>query len=821
MSRFFKILVVVTALFFAAACGGGKSEEKCPDGYKWEGGDCVKTGTDTNTDYDIPSGSDADTTPVSDSDPAEEPDDTPEQPDTDSDGAAYNGSCRVVNSKKPLTIDIVTSKLTIGAVTVNGVQEDPENYYGEIWAENLETSSEFMIAQANAAEGKSVDVPRGSYAISYKPLSSSGKVVIHESVDLSGDKSVDINIPLYHLTGKVLDNTGGQYSLGEADGSAVKMTLKNGSFTKEIPYSQFGGFDLLLPKGKYAVLFNGPLFAGQPDYNGTIFESDSENAVSIVNEDVEKDIKIIAKTVTGTISKPGYPVSEGRLVLAENPPLGNVVTVVASSVADASYTVVIPENRELALLYLPTADSYPARYIKLETWNDTLTASGTHAVSLDFARVYGKLTFKGGNSFPTIENCQGDCGEDQAECYDQCTIGKLRARGADASMITLLDLGKTAPGEEGVSYEGLLVRRIPAQTDEEGNVTNYSPKSYTMVFDSYLNDAPGLFSSSSFIVPATYKTFVDNGETASEVTATSFGFSVTQADGSVTWLQEKEINFDVSPSLVQGSITVDGSPAATESADDIIKLRDSNGAEYPVMNLSTVSGGSFSFYAPDGSFDVVYEGSGVLGSSYRANILSDPLVIDGDTDGVELGIKTAKLTLNFDVNGKSFANWYEAEKEDIEAINIVANIDKTAANFTLPVEKKGDNYEAKLLTGNAINAYLEIVFKDSVESQKSYARLPILLSQTVNSNITASTSQQIVKYATSIKLNGEKLDSPENYVAKLRIPGKSPSEIYYPDFALTGYFKQGEYKTPRPEVTLHDGFDAKIELYVDCLYFGE
>jgi len=821
MSRFFKILMVVSVLFAAAACGGGKSEEKCPDGYEWVGGDCVKSGADTNTDYDIPGG-DHDSTVPSDEDTADTPDEEPADPDEDTAGSQYTGSCRVVNSKKPLTIDIITSKLTIGAVTVNGSQEEPESYYGEIWAENLETSSEFMVAQANAAEGKTVDVPRGKYAISYKPVSSSGKVLINELVDLSqGDKSVDINIPLYHLAGKVLDNTGGQYSLGEADTSAVRMTLKNGSFTKEIPYSQFGGFDLLLPKGNYSVLFNGPLFAGQPNYNGTLFEAGDENAVSIGNEDVNKDIKIVTKTISGAISKPGYPVSEGALILAENPPLGNAVTVVASSVGASSYTVVIPDKRELSLLYVPTLDSYPARYIKLETWTEALVGSGSHAISLDFARISGKFTFKGGNEFPTIENCQSNCGDDQPECYDQCTIGKLRARGADGSMITLLDLGKTAPGEEGVSYEGLLVRRIPAQTDEEGNVTNYSPKSYTMVFDSYLNDAPGLFSSSSFVVPATYKTFVDNGESASEITATSFGFSVTQTDGSTTWLTEKVIDFDVSPSLVQGTITVDGAAPETGSSDDIIKLRDSNGAEYPVMNLSSISGGSFSFYAPDGSYDVVYEGSGILGTAYRTNVLSDSLTIDGDTGSVELGIKTAKLTLNFDVNGKPFADWYEAEKDDIEAVNIVANIDKTAANFNLPIEKKGDNYEAKLLTGNAINAYLEIVFKDSVGSQKSYARLPILLSQAVNSNIMASTAQQIVKYATSVKLNGEKLDSPADYVAKLRIPGKSPSEIFYPDFALTGYFKQGEYKTPRPEVTLHDGFDAKIELYIDCLYFGE
>ena len=813
--------MIVSVLFFAVACGGGNEKEKCPNGYEWVGGDCVKSGSDTNTDYDIPV-ADHDSTPVVDEDQTEEPEEDPGNPDEDSDGAAYTGSCRVVNSKKPLTIDIVTSKLTIGTVTVNGSQEASDDVYGEIWAENIETSSEFMVAPANEAEGKSVDVPRGKYSISYKPVSSSGKVIVNESVDLSqSDKSVDVDIPLYHLVGKVLDNTGGQYSLGEADTSAVKMTLKNGGFTKEIPYSQFGGFDLLLPKGNYSVLFNGPLFAGQPNYNGTLFEAGDENAVSIGNGDVEKDIKIVTKTISGEISKPGYPVSEGALILAENPPLGNAVTVVASSVAGSSYTVVIPDKRELSLLYVPTLDSYPARYIKLETWNEALIGSGSHAVSLDFARISGKLTFKGGNDFPTIGNCPSNCGDDQPDCYDQCTIGKLRARGADGSMITILDLGKTAPGEEGVSYEGLLVRRIPAQTDEEGNVTNYSPKSYTMVFDSYLNDAPGLFSSSSFVVPATYKTFVDNGESVSEITATSFGFSVTQADESITWLQEKVIDFDVSPSLVQGSVTIDGSSASTESADDIIKLRDQNGAEYPVLNLSTLSGGSFSFYAPDGSYDVVYEGSGILGSAYRTNLLSDSLTVSGDKEGVELGIKTAKLTLNFDVNGKSFADWYEVEKEDIEAVNIVANIDKTAANFTLPIEKKGDNYEAKLLTGNAINAYLEIVFKDSVESQKSYARIPILLSQAVNSNIMASTALQIVRYATAVKLNGEKLDSPADYVAKLRIPGKSPSEIYYPDFALTGYFKQGEYKTPRPEITLHDGFDAKIELYVDCLYFGE
>lgn len=786
--------MLLAALVLVVSCGGSKkSKDSCPDGYHWSGTECVINGssdtgdtavTDTDTQPD-------DTDTVDDSDTDTEPEDT--------DTSDYTGDCTEIRSGDSFEINVETKKLTVGEITVNGAAAG-DDVYGEIWAENRETLDEFKVGDAAGLSGKTLNFPKGRYNFAYRPVSSSSKIVVLENIDMtSGDRTLDFDLPLYHLTGKVVNNSDSVFTVEESYQAETQLVLKTGTFEKVIPYSGFASFDLLLPKGKYSVYFKGQLASGQGMFEGTAVSS--ANALS-VEEDTESNIKIQTVTFAGSIVKEGYPVGGGRLILVENPPFGSANGIVAADISSASsYNITVTTGADLNLLYLPEADSYPLRYIKLETWNSEVENPSSHNISLDFGRVHGRITFLGGNDFPTVAKCEGA----------DCTIGKLKATGFDASSFVIKNLGTeiVADGEGNVTYDALLVRRI-AVVDGEGNV-QYTPKSYSMNFESYLNDASGIFQALPFTVPAKYENSEGNK-------VSSFSFSVTEADGTTSWLIEKELNLDVSPNKIEGKVTLNGSTFETDK-NDLIKLKDENGGEYPVVNLSELSGGKYSFYVPDGSYDVIYDGKGILSSDFKTYIEHD-LEINGDETDHELALKTGRVTLDFNVNGTPFATWAEGEKS-LESIALAVNIDKTASDFVLDLSKKDGKYAAEVLTGSVINAYLELAFVDKVASEKSYARVPVLASHNMASGTVISNDLTLIDFSMSVKLNGKAVSASE-YAAKFRLQGTYQTEIFCPAEGSVGAFMpKREYKTPAPELYLNEGFDTKQAVSLNCIYFGE
>lgn len=795
-------ILLLAALVLVVSCGGSKkSKDDCPTGYDWSGTDCVKTdpvdtGEPSDTDTDTPSDNDVDTA-----------DDTDPDADTENDDekSDYNGSCTEIRDGKSLEINVETKKLTIGNIKVNGKSEDSA-LFGEIWAENRETLSEFKVGDVNSElSGKTINVPKGRYSFAFRPVSSANKVAIDglDNIDMaSGDRTLDFDLPLYHLTGKVVNNAGETFS---AEGD-TQLVLKTGTFEKVVSSSEFAGYDILLPKGTYSVYFKGQL--GSAQFEGTVIDSGSgfssgsddgeDKKGLVVEDDTESDIKIETITFSGSIVKGGYSITQGRLILVENPPFGSVSGVVAADLSAASYSITVTAGAEFNLIYEPEAGSYPVRYIKLETWNSKTENPSAHNISLDFGRVYGKITFLGGNSFPTVANCSGA----------DCTIGKLKATGFDNSSFVIKDLGTgLATDEEGnitdVTYEALLVRRI-AVTDSEG-VVNYNPKTYTMNFESHLNDIKEGFSSLPFTVKATY--------TADGNKYTSFSFAGEEG----SWVTEKEINFDISPNKIEGKVTLNGSTFAMEE-NDLIKLKDASGMEYAVVNLSELSDGSFSFYAPSGTYNVLYDGEGLISHEFKTYIERD-FEISGNASH-DFAVKTGKITLDFNVGGTPFAEWAEAQK-NLDEIGLAVNIDKTASDFVLDLVKKDGKYVAEVLTGSVVNAYLELVFADKVDSEKSYSRIRLLSSHNMTSGTIVKDDLTLIKAAVSVKLNGENVNASD-YAAKLRIQGTNSSEIYCPDkSAVTAFFKKGEYKNPNPEVYLNEGFEAGHEIPLNCLYFGE
>ena len=804
MNRLLKVLLLA-ALVSVVSCGGSKkSKDSCPDGYEWSGTDCVQK-TDSNNDNDT-----SDTDPVvvpdeNDTDVADEemPDDDTENPD---DGKSdYHGSCKEIRNGDSYEINVETKKLTVGNITING-QSDNAALFGEIWAENRDTLSEFKIGDVNSEfSGKTMNIPKGRYSFAFRPVSSANKIVIDglDNIDMtSGDRKLDFDLPLYHLKGKVLNNAGETFS---AEGD-TQLILKTGTFEKVISSGEFAGYDLLLPKGTYSVYFSGQL--GSAQFKGTVMalgsgyssgSDDEENNGLVIEDDTDYDIKVATLTFAGSIVKGGYSVTQGRLILVENPPFGAISGIVATDLSASSYSITVTAGAELNLIYEPEAGSYPVRYIKLETWNSKTETPSSHSIQLDFGRVHGKITFMGGNNFPTVSNCT------EADC----TIGKLKATGFDNTSMLVKDLGTSlATDGEGnitdVTYEALLVRRI-AVTDSEG-VVNYNPKTYTMNFESHLNDIKRGFSSLPFTVNATYTT--DIGK------LTSFSFSGEEG----TWVTDKEINFDISPSKIEGKVTLNGSTFTMEK-DDLIKLKDGSGMEYAVVNLSELSDGSFSFYAPAGTYSVLYDGEGLLSNEFKTYIERDFEINGSGSHDFEM--KTGKITLDFDINGKSFAEWIKDNK-NLESVGIAINIDKTASEFVFqPSKNEEGKYFAEILTGSIVNGYLELTFADKVASERSYSRIKLLSSYNMTSGITVKDPLTLIETDISVKLNGKAV-AASNYAAKLKIQGNNPSEIYFPSENSVGaVFKKGEYKTPSPELYLNDGFEAKHDIALDCLYFGE
>lgn len=787
MSKLFKVLLLA-AFVSVVSCGGGKkSEGSCPDGYEWSGGECVKSSSGDTGDSTV---SDTD----SDHDGGDTADDTDQGADTehnDGETSDYTGECTEIRSGDTYEINVETKKLTIGKITVNGASAGSD-IYGEIWAENKGTLDEFKVGNVDSElSGKTLDIPKGRYNFAYKPVSSASKIVIHENIDMSsGDRTLDFDIPLYRLKGKVLNNSGSVFTVDEAYQTETKLVLKTGTFEYVIPYSEFANYDILLPKGKYSAYFKGQLVSGNGFFEGTVFD---KNSALVFDEDTDSDIKIQTITFSGSVKKEGYAVSGGSLILVENPPLGSANGIVVEDLSSTtSYNITVTAGADLNLLYLPTADSYPARYIKLETWNAQTENPSSHNITLDFGRVFGKITFMGGNGFPTVSKCSGA----------DCTIGKLKAVGTvDNSSLVVKNLGTSleTDSEGNVTYEALLVRKN-SYTDQ--------PKSYSMNFESFLNDISGIFSGLPFtVVPEIY----DNGGNK----VNSFSFAGT-SEGS--WLTEKEININVVPSKIEGKVTLNGSTFESEDAD-FIKLKDENGAEYPVINFAEISGGEFSFYAPQGTYDVLYDGKGLLSSDFKTYIERD-FEIKGDETGHEFAVKTGNITLDFNVNGTPVAEWIETQK-NIETASLAVNIDKTASDFVFDLSKKDGKYVTEVIVGSTINAYLELVFDDKVASEKSYTRIPLLSSHNMTSGVTVKNDLSLIDFNLAVKLNGKAVEA-SNYAAKFRIQGTNSSEIYCPAEGSVGaFFKKGEYKTPAPELYLNEGFDTKQGIALDCIYFGE
>jgi hypothetical protein len=787
MKKFLCSIIAVFFIFLMISCGGGKENTDCPAGYVWDGTECVPDNKVVVPDDD-PIIEDQDKTTGPDEENDENTDDISDDEDT------YTGECTPVKPGGNLEIDIKTRVVTIGTVTVNGAGQD-SLLYGNLWARNTFTLSEFKLAEINGSlPGKKFNFPEGKYDFFFRVRDFDNSIPIKNGVSVSADTSIDLDLPLFHFSGAVTKN-GSALNIDAENHDDTEITVRSGSYEFSIPYSDFSGFDILVPEGKYSVYFKGQLSAGKPLYEGTVFESD--NGIEI-EEDTVHNINIQTATYNGTVENAGYEINSGQLVLAENPPMGALTTVVIPDLADKSFSVEVIKGVTYALLYLPEEGTYPSKYIRLESWSDTDNPSTNgNKVTLDFGRLHGSVTFLGGANLPTVTNCSGP----------GCSRGKLKAVGFDMSSYLIKDFGVSG-GD--LNYEALIVRRTPTVVpDGEGTKIVDNPRNYTMVFESHLNDVEGVFDHVPFNITLKYL----NADNAS---VSNFNFQNIDE----SFLTERSINFNIAPMIVEGTVKLNGTAFDSKDKSDYIMAKNDIGLEIPVINISELSNGLYSFFIPEGDYDIIYQGKGALGAEFRTSIEQN-LKINSNVSSLDLNLSKVKLLAGFKINGEDFSDWAK-DDDTVESFAILINPDKTAFTYYIPLTVPETGTPAvEILSGSTLNIYLEIYLKSDEKNEKSFLRMPMVIGEQIVSDTNLNMPLALSSFTTTIKVNGEPVKGASSFVGALKIPGQNRAEIYYPSKEgnkANAMLKKGEHKTPRPEITLNDGFDTKQNIQTNCIY---
>ena len=787
MKRSLLILILMVSTVFIFSCGGGSSE-KCEEGYVWDGSECVKEGNNQNDDNIIPADNEQDDTALPDDDTDESVEGT-----NDEDENPYTGTCVEIEKDGTLNVDIVTNVLTIGTVKLKGTEET-EGVFGELWAENTATLSEFKVSDIDGAlSGKTFNFPEGRYNFFYRGDSADNRISIAEDIEIISNRTLDMELPIYHLTGSVTKNSAAlSVDAGQEDTTFV--TLKSGTYEYTIPYADFATFDIIVAEGTYSVNFEGQLSTGGPVFTGNVTLTDGDIEVT---DATAQNINIETVTYSGNAVNKGYDIATGQIAIVESPPFNDLSAVIIPDLTTKAYSVEIIKNSGYEVVYLPETGSYPTRYIKLETWDD-FSASQTHDIELDFARLHGSITFLGNAVLPSVDNC--DLGEG-------CSRGKLKVVGFDATSLLVKDFGTTG---DDFTYEVLLVRGSEVADPQNEGETIYNPKTYQMTFESHLNNATGGFTAIPFTI--TLKHPNNLGESVAP-----FTFQDTE----LNLLAEREINFNIAPLIVEGTVTLNGSTFTTDK-DDFIILRDETGIETPVVNVKDLTDGTFSFMAPSGEYDIIYSGEGILGTEFRT-FIDEGYEISSNVTNAVFDLRTAKIFLDFDVNGMPFKEWATG-REDLEKTSIVINPDKTAATYLIDVTtpSEGAPY-GEILAGSKINAYLDLFFKNTDKDNDSFTRTVLLAGHQMTSDKTPEVYVDMTPFKTILTLNGKKISGTSEYQAMMKISGNNKTELYYPadGTAINAMFKSGEHKTPNPEIVLNDGFDTKQSIEFDCIYLAE
>ncbi len=786
------ILLLISILFFVAC---GSKNETCETGYHWDSsaGECVKNvGEITDKDNFVVEKDSLDSDAISENDVITESEEIPDQDQ-------YSGDCMFVAPGGTLNINVETRTLVIASLKVDG--KDVASLDGELWAENAYTLSDFKLTDFNPSPiAAPFHMPKGSYNFYYKSKSTDNKILIKKDVDLTTDQTISLDIPIFTFSGKVLKNGSAFPSIDSDKETNTKIILSNDSYEFEIKYSDFGNFSVTLPAGKYSVEFVGQLSKGEPVFKGTVMDDD--NSIDI-SKDKTANINIKTAVFSGSVSVEGASVSAGKLAVATQPPVSDVNSVLISDLGATKHfsrELITNPGTSYYVIYLPSENSYPASFLRLGEWSweagKEPSGSVSKSVIMDLGKIHGTLSFLGGN-FPEAKSC------DNSQPY--CTRGRLKIIGFDGSATLVKNLGASGGDNK---YEILVVRRQKFK-DNDGKIT-YLPKNYKMVFEGHLNDAPGIYKEMPFTIPLKYT----NSEGAQ---ATQITFQL--ADN--TFTTDKEINFNVQPNVVSGEITFNDKDVSSKAKiTDLIYLKNEDKTEVPVLNLSKIKDKTFSFYVPSGTYDVIYKGDGLLGTTQKV-VFEKAFEISSNVSNKKLEIKTSKISLDLKVGDKSLEEFLKSKGISHFDFEVVS--DFGAQSFKLPFTKGSGDIKSSVeaLNGETWNLNM-VLYTNKVGEKESSFTIPIDYLNNLSADRTITKTLDIVSFYANVTVNGKPpLSTATSYRGLFQFGGKEHYVAVIPPNKTdkaTLFVIPKEYSTPSPELYLNDGFDTKQKLHTQCVF---
>ncbi len=791
MRRYLVIAVsLLTALYFIS-CDDGNTE-KCPDGYHWDDltGQCeVDTSEPDNDGQDIDI--------VKDDGLIEDGDNViPDEiiPDND----AYTGSCLYATEGGSITFDVALHTVTIGAITVGGAVNDTL-VAGELWAENDQTKAEFMVAElAPALTGETFGFAEGNYNFYYRGAKANENdpantgVLIQQKVAITGAKTLDIDLPLYELSGSVTKNGGAFPALTGTDATDTKVTLKNGTYSFDIPFSEFGAFTRAVPKGTYTATFTGRLAAGAPLFTvRALFEG---TAIEVTGA-TSAPIDLTTVTVSGTAAIEGVAVDTGVLAIAPNPPMEPIaVALIPDLSSTKSYNVEVIGNTGVAysVIYLTALADYPYSFQKVIAWSDLLPAT-TGTIALDFGLLHGTISLNtAGGTFPALTSCTA------AEA--QCFRGRLKATSFAGGTVILKNLGVSG---DDYSYSGLMVRRQKLCDDEACANPTYSPRAFALTFESYFNDIEGMTN----YLPFNIKVSVNSVD--------SFQFT----DGGGGFVTDMTLDPVVKAVTVDGTVTFNG-VAAAAAADELLFVRDTDTqSETPVVNLGDLVGGAYSFKIPAGSYNVIYKGDFYLGYEQRAVIDTSLAVSGDDITGKTLDIGTAKIQLDLTANGVPLADFIAAHPEIDHYDFSAANDKNTIGSAVIPAIVAQPLPYIQVLKSPSWDIYLNLYIKEGNDLSVFRFFAGQLLNVTLDA--VAQADFDIVAFTGDLTANGANIAGATTARGFIEVSGDTRAKVYFPPTATAParfLLTPDEYSTPNPQMTLDGGFDFVQKIQSPCIY---
>ena len=794
---FLTVSFVLLSLFLCVSCGSGGSS--CDEGYTWNSstGECEKD-TEPLPDKDNyvpPTDNEVDDDATSDDSDVE---DTDEVSDADE---PYTGECVHADGSGVIAIDITQRTMTFGTITSDITLGSSS--IGEIWGEHTYTRSTFKIADVDdALSGKSVEMPMDSYRLYYHHILADGKVSdtgvqIGDTVKIDTDKTVALTLPLAQVTGAVTKNGAAFSALTGTNADDTEIVLSNATLSFTISYADFGSYALEIPHGKYALYFKGYFSDASPFFEGQVLPQESGVEVTASGEIA---INIPTITTSGSASFPGEAVATGTLVLINNPPFGAIAGTLIADFTSANYAIEMlgGAHTDYTVVYLPTADSYPTNWVKIENWTG-FDATGTHNVVLDFGRLYGTISLKGGN-FPALTECEA------TEAI--CTRGKLKLLSFDgSSSILLKNLGATG---DDYAYEALVVRRIASDDPVNPGTTIYTPRKYTLAFESFYNDINGIYEKISFFSEAKY---LNNDS----VLTAKIDFQKPDE----TYYTQREIDINITPRTVSGTISFNGAKISCDKDEYIYARNDVTKDEVPIINLRTLTDTTFSVQMPEGSFDFVYDGECLLGNRQKAPVLRDVTVGSDSVTGLDVAIQTSRFFLQYTINGTPYKEWLTAHPE-VKKVSFTVGTEGSALRWELTENTEGDTPTLAVLNGEDWDLSMTVITGATGEESESI--FPLYSVTNMKADVTVESDVAAVPFETQLTVDGKAMTDASEWRGRLEFGSESFYSITYPKKGATnatGFVLPGVYKVPSPDVLLNGGFDAGVKLRLECLYISD